>query len=119
MRLLEGEGYQTMRAAGSHGVFDIIGWDATVYKMVQVKLETPPSRAELADMVDTVVPPNAQKLIHLWRKVKGKIELFVTIVGLVMLSGMPLVADNKFTSEQWTAQEAQGAEWATELEGGE
>jgi Holliday junction resolvase len=106
MRLLEGEGYQTMRAAGSHGVFDIIGWNEAAYKMVQVKLETPPSRSELETMADTIVPPNAQKLIHVWKKVKGKVVLMVTVVALLVLASAPLLSGGQLTSN-WRVRQVE------------
>lgn len=66
MRLLEASGYSTSRAAGSHGAFDVLGWDAIGFIFVQVKSGAWPSPAERETLKLATVPPNAKKLVHRW-----------------------------------------------------
>lgn len=68
MRYLEASGYRAFRTAGSHGEFDIIGVSPTGFVLVQCKLNCRPTPAEMETIREFPVPPNAQKLIHLYRK---------------------------------------------------
>jgi hypothetical protein len=67
MRLLETFGYQCTRAAGSHGVWDVIGLSETDIVLVQVKRGAPPKPAEVEQMQLSKCPPNARKLVHVWQ----------------------------------------------------
>ncbi len=67
MHLLEAAGYACTRAAASLGVFDIIGISATDMLLVQVKSNRMPSACELEAMKLFACPPNARKLVHVWR----------------------------------------------------
>ena len=66
-RILEAAGYETTRAAGSHGCADVIGWDSRRVRFIQVKCSiratviTSMEREALAMMV---CPPNAT--VELW-----------------------------------------------------
>lgn len=66
MRLLEGAGFTAVRAAGSHGPFDVLGWNASGFILVQVKTNGWPTPAEREKLASISVPPNAQKLVHRW-----------------------------------------------------
>ena len=66
--LLEAAGYGVTRSGGSLGVWDLIGLSATEVVCVQVKTRDWPGRVEMRAIREAIVPPNARKLIHRWRK---------------------------------------------------
>ncbi len=68
VKLLEAAGYTCIRSAGSHGVWDVVGFSPTSMILVQVKYETKPSPAEMEGMRACQVPSNAVKLVHLYKK---------------------------------------------------
>lgn len=63
-------GYTVVRAAGSKGVFDLIGWTETETLLVQVKCDRWPSPAELTLLRDVPTPPGWQKMVHRWDRRK-------------------------------------------------
>jgi Holliday junction resolvase len=65
--LLEAAGYECVRAAGSHGPFDLVGFSRTDVVLVQVKSRDWPGSVEMEALQLFAVPPNARKLIHRWR----------------------------------------------------
>jgi hypothetical protein len=67
IRLLESLGYSCTRAAGSLGAWDVIGVGSTDFVLVQVKSNDPPGPAERESLRNFVAPPNAKKLIHIWK----------------------------------------------------
>lgn len=68
MALLEAEGYYCIRAAGSHGLFDLYAVSASNLILCQVKSgNAKPSMVEIAAMKAFPVPPNCRKVVHLWR----------------------------------------------------
>jgi Holliday junction resolvase len=67
IKLLEAAGYRCTRAAGSLGVFDIIGVSATDVVLVQVKTRDWPGSVETEAIKEFPTPPNARKLLHRWR----------------------------------------------------
>lgn len=75
VRLLESLGYYTIRAAGSHGFFDVVGLSKTDFVAVQVKSNRMPSAFEIEQMKSCDVPANCRKLIHVWTD--GKTAPFV------------------------------------------
>lgn len=68
MKLLEALGYDTFRSAGSHGIWDVIGYNATSMVFVQVKYNDQPTKVEWDAIHDSVVPPNGHKLVHIYKK---------------------------------------------------
>lgn len=68
IRLLETQGFECTRAAGSHGVADIIGFSAATIMLCQVKVDCNPTPAEREQFELFPVPTNCVKLFHLWRK---------------------------------------------------
>ena len=67
--LLESLGYECVRAAGSHGVFDVWACSKTELLLVQVKSSTAKiSPAEREQIRLFVAPANARKLVHTWTK---------------------------------------------------
>ena len=66
MRLLEALGYQCVRAAGSHGPFDLVAFNASGLLLVQVKSNEWATPAECESMSLVPVPANATKLVHRW-----------------------------------------------------
>lgn len=64
MRILESAGYVCSRAAGSHGAFDVVGWNRSGFVLVQVKSNCWPSPAEMELLQSTPTPANAQKLVY-------------------------------------------------------
>ena len=78
MQLLEVAGYDCIRAAGSHGTWDVIGVGTAGVLLVQVKYNTPPSASEWEAMREAPAPTNATKLVHLYKRGKHAPEvLFV------------------------------------------
>ena len=76
--LLEAAGYEVIRAAGSHGVWDLWGISSTDIVLVQVKSRDLPYGAEREAMEAFQVPPNCRKLVHRWKdgeKLPDVIEL--------------------------------------------
>ena len=69
-RLLEAQGYTTMRMAGSHGPFDVIAFGSRDIRAIQVKTGAPAtvSPAELEAMSLVSVPDNVAKQVWLWDK---------------------------------------------------
>lgn len=68
IRFLEASGYECTRAAGSHGVADVIAFSAATIALVQVKVDCNPSPAEREQFALFSVPANCVKMFHLWRK---------------------------------------------------
>ena len=69
MEILEAAGYMTLRMAGSHGQFDVIGISRLDIVLVQVKSGTANlTPAETEAMALFPVPPNTRKLLHRWKK---------------------------------------------------
>jgi Holliday junction resolvase len=66
IRLLEAAGYECVRAAGSFGVFDIVGISKTDIVLVQVKSNRNAGPAEIEAIQLFPAPPNARKLLHRW-----------------------------------------------------
>jgi hypothetical protein len=65
--LLEAAGYVCVRAAGSHGAFDLVGFSTTGVVLVQVKANGWPGRAEMETLRAFPAPLNARKEVHRWR----------------------------------------------------
>src|SRR5262245_30316926 len=64
-KLLEAAGYQCFRAAGSLGVVDLIAWDATSVRFVQVKSNCACSPAEKEQLALVTRPANCS--VEIWR----------------------------------------------------
>jgi Archaeal holliday junction resolvase (hjc) len=69
-RVLEAAGYSVTRAAGSHGLFDLIAIGPTDIRCVQVKGGMRPtlSRAERIALAAVAMPPNASRELWAFRK---------------------------------------------------
>ena len=77
MRWLEEQGYATIRAAGSHGLFDVVGVRQTFvptkphtfppFLFVQVKTNELPGHDETVALKDFKMPTGGGKHIHVWR----------------------------------------------------
>jgi Holliday junction resolvase len=65
--ILEAAGYRCTRAAGSLGVWDVVGIGPTDIVLCQVKTRDWPGTVELERLRNFAVPPNARKLVHRWR----------------------------------------------------
>ena len=66
IKVLEAVGYFCVRAAGSHGPFDIVGLTASDIVVVQCKTGEWPAPAEMESMRLVPVPANCRKLVHRW-----------------------------------------------------
>lgn len=65
-RLLEAAGYTVTRAAGSKGVADLVAWNATGFRLVNVKSGTGRASArERAALARCAVPLNTTR--EIWR----------------------------------------------------
>lgn len=67
IRLLEGQGYTCTKAAGSLGLWDIIGIGTIDFVLVQVKSNAWPGSVEMEALRAFLAPPNARKVVHRWR----------------------------------------------------
>lgn len=67
MAILEAAGYRCTRAAGSLGVFDIVGVGVQGVVLVQVKTNCWPGVLEIEAIREFPTPANAVKLLHRWR----------------------------------------------------
>jgi Holliday junction resolvase len=67
MALLEAAGYSCTRAAGSLGLFDVIGIGSADIVLVQVKTRDWPGSVEMERLKNFLCPPNCRLLIHRWR----------------------------------------------------
>lgn len=68
MRLLETLGYTAFRSAGSHGLWDVIGYNSTSMVFIQVKFNKGPSESEWEMMREAIVPPHGYKIVHIYKK---------------------------------------------------
>lgn len=68
--LLEADGYQCTRAAGSLGAWDIVGIGSVDIVLVQVKTGRWPGTVEMETMKLFPVPANCRKLVHRWEERK-------------------------------------------------
>lgn len=64
--LLEADGYYCVRAAGSFGLFDVVGIRSTDIVLVQVKTHRWPSPAEIQRLKLFECPENCRRLLHRW-----------------------------------------------------
>ncbi len=67
IKMLLADGYNCVRAAGSIGVFDVIGISATEILFIQVKSNRFPGKTEIELMKDFVCPANSRKIVHVWK----------------------------------------------------
>ena len=67
IRLLEAAGYLCTRAAASLGCWDIVGIGSVDLVLCQVKSNRDACPAERETMRNFPAPPNARKLIHIWK----------------------------------------------------
>ena len=67
MALLEAAGYSCTRAAGSLGLFDVVGIGSADIVLVQVKTRDWPGLDEMERLKNFLCPPNCRRLIHRWR----------------------------------------------------
>lgn len=65
-RWLEAQGYEVVRAAGSKGVFDLIGFGFDDVVLVQVKCNRWPGPMERLAMAGFQAPPNVRREAHRW-----------------------------------------------------
>jgi Holliday junction resolvase len=70
MAMLEGQGYECCRAAGSHGHFDLIAWNTEHIRFIQLKREKIPSNntyaTERKKMSTSKMPPNGRMELWVW-----------------------------------------------------
>jgi uncharacterized protein with GYD domain len=66
-RHLEAAGYAVVRAAGSHGAFDLVAFSPADVVLVQVKSNRWPGTVEMAALRAFPAPPHTRKEAHRWR----------------------------------------------------
>lgn len=69
IRVLEAAGYRCVRTAGSHGMWDVIGFGPVDCVLVQVKRGGKPAVNQIiSEMRDeqTRLPANVRQMIHYW-----------------------------------------------------
>jgi len=80
MKILEGLGYLVTHAAASLGMFDLIALNSTSMRLIQVKANRNPSKAEMEAMKHLLVPSCASKEIWIFedRKATPSITVVAT-----------------------------------------
>lgn len=71
VRLLEAAGYTCVRSSASAGPWDVWGYSAAGWVLVQVKSTRWPGEAEMEALRLEVTPPGTLKLVHRWRAGRG------------------------------------------------
>jgi Holliday junction resolvase len=70
MAMLEEQGYECCRAAGSHGRFDLIAWNTEHIRFIQIKSEKIPTNntysAERKRMAESKLPPHGRMELWVW-----------------------------------------------------
>ena len=69
MLQLREDGYAVLRTAGSHGMYDVVAWNPTEVRFIQVKLNCKPTERELAALEAAHVPHGCSK--ELWTYTTG------------------------------------------------
>jgi Holliday junction resolvase len=66
-------GYETCRAAGSKGCFDVIAWNHLGTRFIQVKREKNASdySVDIERIKETPLPPHSTGELWVWRDGKG------------------------------------------------
>ena len=65
--VLESLGYRVTRSAGSAGEWDLVAISSKDILLVQCKSNRWPNAVEMEAMQLFPAPPNARKIVHLWR----------------------------------------------------
>ncbi|MBI3109295.1 MAG: hypothetical protein HYY95_27605 [Candidatus Rokubacteria bacterium] len=65
--VLEAAGFTVVRAAASKGDFDLVGYSAAGWCLVQVKATRPPGPMERRALAAAPRPPACARLIHVWK----------------------------------------------------
>jgi len=63
MRLLEADGYKTLRSAGSHGLYDIVAWKEDDVRFIQAKHKPYVTRKEIEKIEKDVMPAKCRREI--------------------------------------------------------
>lgn len=63
IRILEKAGYYATRTAGSHGMYDVVGINSSLVRLIQVKINKPIAPADRETFKDFLVPKNVTKEI--------------------------------------------------------
>jgi len=66
MKILEAKGYSCTRAAGSHGIYDIIAWNDKHTIFIQVKYNCNLIKDEKIKFLDNIIPPNSYKEVWVY-----------------------------------------------------
>lgn len=69
IKLLENAGYNAIRTAGSHGVFDVIAWDGLCVRFIQAKrTETSSTKydIDIERIQDTDIPKQSTAELWVW-----------------------------------------------------
>lgn len=76
-------GYEVVRAAGSKGKFDIVAYNDSHIRFIQVKYNCNVSAKEKEAIEDTPIPPNGVLEIWAWKtRVKGPEVTIVKAYGV-------------------------------------
>lgn len=70
IRVLEAAGYRCVRTAGSHGMWDVIGFGPVDCVLVQCKRGARPNITRILEEMreeQAHLPSNARQLLHWWR----------------------------------------------------
>jgi len=78
--ILEAAGFEVVRAAGSHGLFDLVAWNRTSLRLIQVKLNSATvTGAEREAMLLTPAPGLATK--EIWSFVSGNTKPTIEVLN--------------------------------------
>lgn len=72
---LKRHGYEVVRSAGSKGMFDLVAWNTTIIRFIQVKSGDAPTKEALTDIDNCKLPPNS--FAELWHYTNGAWQVMV------------------------------------------
>ena len=76
---LEAVGYTVVRAAGSHGLFDLVAIHPSGVRLIQMKANKPPGPLERESLQAFKAPPGAT--VEIWVRRDGDTQPEITVVS--------------------------------------
>lgn len=73
MRLLKADGYNVLRSAGSHGLYDIVAWNSKEVRFIQAKHKDYVSPQEINKIWEDSMPAVCRR--EIWYLKNGRINI--------------------------------------------
>lgn len=87
---LKANGYKVTRSAGSKGVFDVIAYNESTVRFIQVKTSASPKTTyarELSEMMESETPQSTSKEFWIHVRRKGFVQIITTNENLPFPEG--------------------------------